>query len=231
MSTTMNFTPGQIAKKIVDYCRRTNRRFVFISGNGGSGKSELSKVIVAEASKFGHVNTLDMDDFVVDTALRKSASITWNDKDKGVQSGRYSTSFAASYFLQNIRAIVHNISCGNNYCHWPKKAKSASECRLLHSDAVLTVVEGIGTVFLERDKDNSLGLFIRCEKEIEIERRLKRKQFSNEQNLADILKNYEERNSQFEANILPYMNDYQVVLESLIDYSLDVLRDDAGLLL
>jgi uridine kinase len=228
MNKTIRYSPEQIAKKIVDYCLGTNKKFIFISGNGGSGKSELSKLLAAEAGKSGHANVLDMDDFV-DTEIRKSGRITWNDKEKGMRTGRYTTSFAASYFLQNVKAIICNLSKGNDYYHWPKKAKNSEECRLLYGDAVLTIIEGVGTVFLERDKASSLGVFMRCDKDIEIERRVNRGKFSDEKNREDVLRNFEERNSQFEANILPYVKEFEVVLESNGDFSLNIMRDDDDL--
>ena len=81
------YEPIDISKKIVHYCLKKNKRFVFISGNGGSGKTELSILISKKASKHGHVNVVRMDDFVVDTKLRNSATLEWNDSVKGLQSG------------------------------------------------------------------------------------------------------------------------------------------------
>ena len=226
MSEIINNKPIEVAQKVVQFCISRSLKFVFLSGNGGSGKTELSKLIAEEAGKYGNVNILDMDDFVVDTKLRNSASITWNDTEKGEQTGRYTTSFAASYFLQNIKAILCNVENGNNYYHWPKKAKDSKECRLLYGDAVLTIVDGVGTVFLNRDSSNSVSIFMQCSNEIEIARRVQRGRFSNEQNEADVRKKFTERNSQYRTIIEPHMKEYGLVLESLEDYSLSVKRDD-----
>ena len=225
------FSPERIAQAIMQHCRSTDKSLLFISGNGGSGKTELSKTIAKEAEKYGHVNTIDMDDFVVDTKLRNSATTSWNDPDNGAQTGRYTTAFAASYFLQNIKAILYNIEQGNNYYHWPKKAKEGKECRLLYGDAVMTIVDGAGTVFLEKDPKRSICIFMQCSKELEIARRIQRARFSNEQNEAQVLKNFDERNSQYKAMIEPHIAEYGLVLESLEDYSLRVVRNDYANLL
>src|SRR5260370_19337959 len=111
MNNARIYSPERIAQVIIQHCRSSDRRLLFLSGNGGSGKTELSKTIAKEAEKYGHANTLDMDDFVVDTKLRNSASTSWNDPENGTQTGRYTTAFAASYFLQNIKAILYNIEC------------------------------------------------------------------------------------------------------------------------
>lgn len=213
----------------MEYCRLTGRRLLFISGNGGAGKTELSRAIANEAKKYGHANVIDMDDFVVDTKLRNSATVSWSDPAGGVQTGRYTTAFAASYFLQNIKAILYNIENGNNYYHWPKKAQDGRECRLLYGDAVVTIVDGVGTVFLDKDVDRSVCIFMQCSKEIEIARRIQRARFSNEKDEAAVLKNFNERNSQYKAIIEPHILEYGLVLESLEDYSLGVTRDDYGI--
>ena len=230
MSKIKNYKSEEVAEKLVKHLRSNGKKFLFLSGNGGSGKTELCKIIAKVAEKYGHVNVLDMDDFVVDTNLRNSATITWDDAEMGQQTGRYTTSFAASYFLQNIKAIIYNIEMGNNYYHWPKKALEAKECRLFYGDAFLTIVDGPGTVFLKKNESNSISIFMQCSKEIEIARRIKRGKFSNEKNEDEVHKKFAERNSQYKANIEPHMNEYGIVLESLENYSLNVKRDDYKIL-
>ena len=219
-----------VAKRIVKFCISTNKRFIFISGNGGSGKTELSKIFSKEAGKYGHVNLLDMDDFVVSTKLRNSATATWEDMQKKEHTGRYSTSFVESYFLQNIKAIIYNLEKGNNYYHWPKKAKKSQECRLLYGDAILTIIEGVGTVFLEKKKSNSIDIFLQCKKELEINRRIKRAEKSNEKTAEEVKKYFDERDSQYETNIKPYMKEHEIVLESLEDFSLKIIQDKFNIL-
>lgn len=230
MNKFKNLTPEIAAKEIVSFCHAKGRKFVFLSGNGGSGKTELSKIIANEARKYGHTNIIDMDDFVVDTKLRNSATITWVDAKYGELTGRYTTSFAASYFLQNIKAILCNLEKGNNYYHWPKKATSSNECRLLYGNAVLTIVDGMGTVFLDKNKNQSVTVFMQCSPELEIARRIKRARFSNEKNEEEVRRQFAERNSQYKAMIEPHMKEYGLVLESIEDFSLKVIRDDFGIL-
>ena len=225
-----NYDISTIAKGIVTFCISTNKKFLFISGNGGSGKTELGRGIAKEATKYGQVNFLEMDDFVVDTDLRNSATATWEDSQGEKQTGRYTTSFEASYFLQNIKAILYNIKKGNNYYHRPKKAKNPQECVLLHGDVALTIVEGVGTVFLEKEKANSVSIFLICKEELEIDRRIKRARADNETTPEEVKKSFNVRNSQFEAIITPHIPEYDIVLESMEDFSLICIRDDLGIL-
>lgn len=212
------------AEAVVEYAKENGIRFVFISGNGGSGKTEFAKQLIKQAQKYGHANAIDMDDFVVDTALRKSASMTWTDEGK-VFSGRCTTAFKAAYFLQNIHAIIANIANGNDYLHWPKKALDFSECVTMYGDACVTVIEGIGSVYLNKNLVRAVNVFMECDSDVEIARRLSRKRFSNEQNLEDIKKNAVERNSQFRALILPHREEHELILKSNEDFSVSVIKD------
>lgn len=223
----VNITAKKMAEEIFKYCIENGKKFIFISGNGASGKSELSNLICQVAGGSGYVNTIDMDDFVVDTKLRKSALIEWSDSKTGEKkSGSYSTVFAASYFLQNIKAIICNLRRGNNYWYWPKRAKSEAESVVeLKSDAVITIIEGIGSVYLDKNPEDSISIFMRCSKENEIERRIIRAKYSNEKNREEVERQYEERNCQFESIILPYMDQHDLILVSQKDFSLNVVED------
>ena len=46
---------------IIDYCQKNNLNKIYICGNGGSGKTTLSKSIAKEAKKLGNVNLLSTD--------------------------------------------------------------------------------------------------------------------------------------------------------------------------
>jgi len=225
-----NYDTLTLAKKIIKFCISQNKKFIFIAGNGASGKTQLSKILSKEASKYGSVNILDTDDFVVNTKLRNSATAIWKDSKNKTQKGRYTTSFAESYFLQSINAIIYNLEKGNNYYHWPKKAKFSRECRLLHKDAILNIIEGVGTVFLYKNKSNSLSIFLQCRKEVEFNRRITRAEKSNEKKLKEVKKYFSERYSQYESQIKTHINEYNIILESLEDFSLKIIRDNFNIL-
>ena len=78
---TKTYTNEQISKKLVDFCL-DKYKFIFICGNGGSGKTTLSKKLVDEINSRGlKANCIDMDDFMIDSSIRKNLQKEWVDKN------------------------------------------------------------------------------------------------------------------------------------------------------
>ena len=88
----------------------------------------------------------------------------------------------------------------------------------------VTLIAARGKVFKFNPED-SISIFMRCSKENEIERRIMRAKYSNEQNREEVERQYEERNCQFESVILPYMDQHDLILVSQKDFSLNVVED------
>lgn len=87
----------QLVQYIINICKEKNLNKIYICGNGGSGKTTLSKKITNEASKFGNINLISLDDFMVDTNLRNNSKIKWN--ENGIEyDGRYTSSNIETYF-------------------------------------------------------------------------------------------------------------------------------------
>ncbi len=225
-----NLTSEVLAEKILAYCLTNKKKFIYISGNGGSGKTEFSKVLARKASLLGNTSIISTDDFVVDTSLRDSATLHWLDSKGEQHTSRATTSFEQAYFLRSLRAIIYNLREGNNYYHLTKKAGDESESVLLRHDAILTIIEGVGSVYLDKQNDDTLAIFLECSSELELQRRIERKQGSKEQDEMQIKSDLQERRDQYEAIIEPHKEEYELVLESLEDYSLSVVKDIQNIL-
>ena len=152
---------NDLAVRITDYCKNNSIKKVYICGNGGSGKTLLSRYIESTSEKYGKVNLISTDDFIVDNDLRSSAKIKWID-DGTLFEGRYTSSNKESYFLKNIYEIIYNLEHGNNIYYFSKEDAEENKIRLLEADNFITIVEGVGTAFLNIDKTNSLALFLEC---------------------------------------------------------------------
>ena len=194
---------------IVNFCKSNNLNKIYICGNGGSGKTTLSKYIEEEASKLGKVNVISTDDFIVDTNLRNNATVTWKENEEEY-SYRYTSSNKESYFIKNIYEILYNIDNGLDCYYFSKSYNKGDNIRKLYSNYFLTVIEGVGTAFLERD-EKSLSVFLKCSMESEIKRRESRLE---DQNRSSIELYDEKRDSQFRTNVLIHENEFDLIIES-----------------
>ena len=198
----------EFAKYIVDYCKDRNINKLYICGNGGSGKTTLSYSIEKEACKYGNVNIISTDDFLISTELRKNSTNKWVSDGKEY-SYRYTSSNKDTYFIRNIEEIIYNIDHKVDTYYFPRYYEKENNIRQLHSNYFLTVIEGVGTVFLKRE--NALSIFLKCNEDTERERRAKRVKESN----CDSIELYDElRTKQFENNVLTHINEFDMIINT-----------------
>ena len=187
----------QLVQHIIDICKENNLNKVYICGNGGSGKTTLSKKLHDMAMKYGNVNIISLDDFMANTTMRKNSTIKWKENDIEYV-GRYTSSNFETYFLKNVYEIIYNIDHGIDCFYFPRRYKEKNNIRQLKSNYFLTVIEGVGTVFLEKDKEHSLTILLKCNKENEI----KRREFRTKELNRDDTELYDEkRSSQYRVNV------------------------------
>ncbi|NOT38041.1 MAG: hypothetical protein HOP11_11755 [Saprospiraceae bacterium] len=198
-------------------------KFIYISGNGGSGKTTFSKILVdkLESMQIG-VNCIDMDEFVLDTKMRKSAQKQWLDEFGNNRVSEYTTSFKESYYLSAAEVIIHSIKNGLNCFYKPKKSKTFVQ---VFANYPITIIEGVGSAFLEKNND-AIGLFFMCDEEIEVARRIQRARDGESQlEYVDVKRKAVERNEQFRINILPNKSKFDIELSSLENYDLQITKD------
>lgn len=209
----------QLVQYIIDVCKKNNLNKVYICGNGGSGKTTLSKKLEEKAKQYGNVNLISLDDFMADTSMRKNSTIKW--EENGTEFvGRYTSSNFETYFLKNVYEIIYNIDHGVDCFYFPKRYKEKNNIRQLKSNYFLTVIEGVGTVFLEKDTEKSLTILLKCSKEDEIKRRQVRTQELNRNNieLYD-----EKRSSQYRVNVLSHEKEFDLVITNDENFNYEIL--------
>lgn len=209
----------EITKNIIDICKKNNLNKVYICGNGCSGKTTLSKKIQEEALHYGNVNLISTDDFLVNTTLRKNGVSKWTEKEVEY-TGRYTSSNYESYFWKNVYEIIYNIDHGVDCFYFPKRYKEKNNIRQLKSNYFLTIIEGVGTVFLEKDTYKSLTIFLKCNQENEVQRRKNR----TEQLNRDPIELYsEERSSQYRVNVLSHENEFDLIIENDEEFNYQII--------
>lgn len=210
----------QLVKKIVNICKNNDLNKIYICGNGASGKTTLSKKIQEEALKYGNVNLISTDDFLANTKMRVNAVSNWIENETKY-TGRFTSSNYESYFLKNVYEIIYNIDHGVDCFYFPKRYKEKNNIRQLKANYFLTIIEGVGTVFLEKEQNKSLTIFLKYDKENEIKRRKSR----TEQLNRDPIELYdEERSSQFRVNVLSHINEFDLIIENDEDFNYTILN-------
>lgn len=210
----------ELVQHIINICKENNLKKVYICGNGGSGKTTLSRKLQELAIKYGNVNIISLDDFMVDTNMRKNAIVKWKENDIEY-AGRYTSSNFETYFLKNVYEIIYNIEHGIDCFYFPKRYKEKNNIRQLKSNYFLTIIEGVGTIFLEKDKEQSLTILLKCSKENEIKRRKIR---TKELNRDNIELYDEKRSSQYRVNVLSHEKEFDLVIINDEEFNYEILN-------
>ena len=211
----------EFSNKIEKYCKEKNIKKIYICGNGGAGKTTLSKKLYEIGSTYGKSNIISLDDFMANTEMRKNSVNTW--VEDGVEhSYRYTSSNRETYFIKHVYEILYNLDNGNNYYYFPRRYETKNNIRLLYTNYFLTVIEGIGTAFMDRSKDDSISIFITCSKEDEKRRRAERLDTHKEREIIELYD--ENRSSQFRAFVLPKAETFDIVAQSKLNYDIEITR-------
>lgn len=210
----------ELVQQIISICKKNKLNKIYICGNGGSGKTTLSKRLYSKALEYGNANIISLDDFMVDPTMKKNSTVKWYENNTEYV-GRYTSSNIEVYFLKNVYEIIYNIDHGVDCFYFPKRYKEKNNIRQLKSNYFLTIIEGVGTVFLEKDKEKSLSILLKCSKEDEIKRRLYRTKKLNRDNieLYD-----EKRSSQYRVNVLSHENEFDLIIKNDEDFNYEILN-------
>lgn len=207
-------TLEELTTHLLRICKENNYRKIYICGNGSSGKTTLSKSLYNKASTIGICNLISLDDYLVDITLRKNSLYTWYENDKKYQ-GRYTSSCKESYDLKSVYALLYNLDNGLDTYYFPLSYQEKHNIRRLYANYTLTILEGVGTVFLDKDDNESLTILLGCSKELEIKRRSKR----TKELKRDISENFDEvRANEYRVNVLSQKDTFDLVITSDEDY-------------
>lgn len=204
----------ELTTYLLKICQVRKLRKVYICGNGSSGKTTLSKSLYEKESQVGTCNLISLDDYLVDITIRKNSVYTWYEGNQKYQ-GRYTSSCQEAYDLRSVYALLYNLDNGLDSYYFPLRYQEKHKIRKLFANYILTIIEGVGTVFLEKDANESLTILLECSKNLEMARRSARTKKLN----RDISENYDEvRASEYRVNVLSKKDTFDLVITSDENY-------------
>lgn len=198
----MDKTSNKILKNL------NNKKFVFITGNGGSGKTTAAYNLKSKLESLGKiVNVISMDDFLTENKLRDNVLQEF-EADGKKHSYRYSACCKESYFLRGLIATLVNLNNKNNSLVINKKGEQIT----LFGNADLHIVEGIGTVFIPNEEYNieALKVWLECDRETILKHRNIR---DLEYFKSGIEKHHDERTLQYVANIEVHKPEFDLIID------------------
>ena len=217
---------NEVLNKVYLFCLKTSCQFVFVSGNGGSGKTTFAKNLktIFESNGF-KANLISMDDFITNSTVRKKAKVEYIDQEGNDKTGTYTSSFFESYYLNAYKALIYNLKNGISVYHIPHKAKDNSEYIFLNGDATINIVEGVASQFLEKDS-GFFSINIDCDVELEAKRRIKRARNGEQnQNIAEVINQCSQRREQLKQLDMFVQHQFDLVLNSTEDYNFEISKD------
>lgn len=222
---TSKYSRNSLAKKILNLYK-DKHKFIYISWNGWSGKSSFSKLVIELwKEQWISINHIDTDDFLINSQLRKSAKKERIDNNNKKRISNYTSAFEESYNLAQLDSIIYSLEQQTD-CFY----KSKYDNKYIKVDHIhpLTIIEWIGTVFLEKNR-NALSIWISCNEETEIQRRLKRaRNGEREINYEELQQKTKERNEQLKATTLHHLSKFDIILDSSNDDILIVNKDNTN---
>lgn len=224
MNVNSPITDNQLINLILGHCTKGNS-IIYITGTGCSGKTTLSLKMASIIEKAGKTaNCIHMDDFLTNSDVRKAGVKNW--VSDGVEfKGRYTSCCKESYYIAAADAALFAL---NNKKTQYIKTKNGN-FDLIDSNADLTLIEGLGIPFISQTP--SLKIFLECDEQIELHRRIKRDCARLHKSEEEIVADSIDRRHQYRKYILPYKSHCDLVLKSNDDFTFSALSDKIGLIL
>ncbi len=223
---TRQYSHKELAEKVIHLCKNDKYKFIYISWKGWSGKSSFSKLIIELwKEQWISINHIDTDDFLINSELRKSAKKERIDNNSKKRISNYTSAFEESYNLAQLDSIIYSLEQQTN-CFY--KSKHDKKYIKLNHTYPLTIIEWIGTAFLETYR-NTLSIWISCNEEVEIQRRIKRaRNGEKEISYEELQQKTKERNEQLEVTTISHLSKFDIILDSSNDDILVVNKDNTN---
>lgn len=198
-----------ILQDIADFVNKIDERIIIgISGHGASGKTTFANRLLKFLSK-EDVNYMNTDPYIIDSDLRKYASIDYEYKNKKHHYKMTACHPAAHHILaleRDINMIRAGLDLYTIKTHY-------IDSTLLSSHNKVNIIEGMSVAFANPDLFD-FTIYLYTDGNIELKRRSGRDIEERGADINYLIQSHEERRIQYHLFMHPYHQHFDIVLKN-----------------
>lgn len=196
----------RLINEIVQNVQTGKRTLIAISGHGAAGKSTLAETL---RDRFGDINLLHTDPYIIDSQLRKQTILTYQHDGK-THHYKMTACHPAAHHLLSLERDVRMIREGMGFYTIDV---SYLERTWIDPKKMITIIEGMSVAFLDLSSfDQSIYLY--TDGETEFRRRANRDIQERGMEMDYLRASHDERRLQYELFMHPYRHHFQTIVNT-----------------
>ncbi|WP_074032592.1 phosphoribulokinase [Exiguobacterium sp. AT1b] len=196
----------RLINEIVQNVQTGKRTLIAISGHGAVGKSTLAETL---RDRFGDINLLHTDPYIIDSQLRKQTILTYQHDGK-THHYKMTACHPAAHHLLSLERDVLMIREGIGFYTIDV---SYLERTWIDPKKMITIIEGMSVAFLDLSSfDQSIYLY--TDGETEFRRRANRDIQERGMEMDYLRASHDERRLQYELFMHPYRHHFQTIVNT-----------------
>lgn len=196
----------RLINEIVQNVQTGQRTLIGISGHGAAGKSTLAETL---RDRFGDINLLHTDPYIIDSQLRKQTILTYQHDGK-THHYKMTACHPAAHHLLSLERDVLMIREGIGFYTIDV---SYLERTWIDPKKMITIIEGMSVAFLDLSSfDQSIYLY--TDGETEFRRRANRDIQERGMEMDYLRASHDERRLQYELFMHPYRHHFQTIVNT-----------------
>lgn len=196
----------RLINEIVQNVQTGQRTLIGISGHGAAGKSTLAETL---RDRFGDINLLHTDPYIIDSQLRKQTILTYQHDGK-THHYKMTACHPAAHHLLSLERDVRMIREGMGFYTIDV---SYLERTWIDPKKMITIIEGMSVAFLDLSSfDQSIYLY--TDGETEFRRRANRDIQERGMEMDYLRASHDERRLQYELFMHPYRHHFQTIVNT-----------------
>lgn len=202
-------TMDQLLQEIKKWINRTDHHIIIgISGHGAAGKTTFANKLVTLFNR-DEVNYINTDPYIVDSNIRKYASISYTYQDKS----HHFKMTACHPSAHHLPALERDIRMAREGLDFYTIDTHYMKSKLISSKNKVTIVEGMSVAFIKPELFD-LKIYFYTEGETELMRRTGRDIVERGANIEYLRQSHEERRIQYEVFMHPYSQYFDLIIKN-----------------